>query len=162
MQLMTERFGPVEIDPAEIWEVPEGIPGFPALRRVVLLGAGTVPGQAVPEEHHSMFWLQDVDDPHTAFLCIQPWTVFPDYDFEFDAVSLSIAHPDEVSVLTLVTVVRGDGSMTMTTNLRAPLVVDAERRRMYQVILTDQRWAVREPFATTSKDGDLGRAGEAV
>lgn len=161
MQLITERFGPVEIDPAEIWEVPEGIPGFPALRRVVLLGAGTVPGQAVPEEQHSMFWLQDVDHPATAFLCIQPWTVFPDYDFEFDAVSLGIEHPDDVSVLTLVTVVRGEGAMTMTTNLRAPLVVDTERRQMHQVILTDQRWAVREPFATT-RDGELGSSGEAV
>lgn len=150
MLVETERFGRLEVGDEDVWEAPYGIPGFPTLRRVALLGVGTTPGQRVLTDQQSMFWLQDLDHGSTAFLCIQPWTVFPDYDFEFDAEPLDIADPNTVSVLNLVTVRREAGVVTMTANLRAPVIVDVDQRRMFQIILTDTRWPVNAPFASTA------------
>lgn len=149
MQVMTERFGSIVIDDSDVVELPEAIPGFPELRRVTLLGAGALPGHEPVDDVHAMFWMQSVDDGSLAFLCIQPWIAFPDYDFQFDAESLGIADPDNVCVLNMVTVRREGGAAVMTANLRAPLVIDLERRVMFQVILTDGRWVVNAPFATT-------------
>lgn len=153
MQLQTDRFGSIDIDDDDVLELPDGIPGFPTLRRVTLLGAGALPGHDPEPDAHTMVWMQSVDDGSLAFLCLQPWVAFPDYDFEFDADSLGISDPESVSVLNMVTVRRGDGQVTMTANLRAPIVVDLDRRAMHQVILTDGRWSVNTPFATTGEVG---------
>jgi flagellar assembly factor FliW len=148
MQIETRRFGTIEVDDDEVFGVPNGIPGFPALQRVTLLGAGPSDPNA-PEgvEDHSLFWIQDLDDGDLAFLCVVPWIAFPDYDIDIDEKSLGIDDEADVRVLSLLTTRRDDGESTMTANLRAPLVVDVRRRRLQQVILSDSRWPIRAPFA---------------
>jgi flagellar assembly factor FliW len=145
MQLETRRFGTIAVDDDEIYAVPNGIPGFPDLRRVVLLGAGPAPG-VNPSEESSLYWMQDVDDPELAFMCLVPWEIFPDYDIDIDEKTLGIAEAGDVRILSLVTVRRDEETPHLTANLRAPLVVDVARRRMQQVILADSRWPIRAPF----------------
>ena len=148
MQIETRRFGTIEVDDDEVFGVPHGIPGFPALQRVTLLGAGpTDPGAPEGSEDHSLFWIQDLDDGDLAFLCVVPWIAFPDYDIDIDEKSLGIDDEADVRVLSLLTTRREDGASTMTANLRAPLVVDVRQRRLQQVILSDSRWPIRAPFA---------------
>jgi flagellar assembly factor FliW len=152
MQLETRRFGVIEVDPNDEVVVPTGIPGFPDLRRVVLLGVGTAPGQEAPADEFSLYWMQDLDDGDLAFLCVVPWPVFPEYDIDIDDQALGIAEDGDVAVLVLVTTRREDGAAHMTANLRAPLVVDMRRRVMQQVILTDSKWPIRAPFAALTSD----------
>jgi flagellar assembly factor FliW len=147
MLLETTRFGVVEVDDSEVFTVPGGIPGFPDLSRVTLFGAGSIPGFP-PEDEHSLFWLQDLDNPALAFMCVVPWVAFPDYDFEVDEQELGIESPDDVRILTLVSVRREDGAANMTTNLRAPLVIDARNQRLHQVILSDSRWPIRAALSS--------------
>lgn len=148
MQIETRRFGTIEVDDDEVFGVPNGIPGFPALQRVTLLGAGpTDPDAPEGSEDHSLFWIQDLDDGDLAFLCVVPWVAFPDYDIDIDEKSLGIDDEADVRVLSLLTTRREDGTSTMTANLRAPLVVDVRQRRLQQVILSDSRWPIRAPFA---------------
>lgn len=147
MLLETTRFGVVEIDDSEVFTVPGGIPGFPDLSRVTLFGAGAVPGFA-PEDEHSLFWLQDLDNAALAFMCVVPWVAFPEYDFEVDEQELGIEDPEDVRILTLVSVRREDGAANMTTNLRAPLVIDARNQRLHQVILSDSRWPIRAALSS--------------
>jgi len=145
MQLETRRFGTIAIDDDDAFAVPNGIPGFPELRRVALLGAGPAPG-VNPSDESSLFWMQDLDDGDLAFMCVVPWEVFPDYDIDVDEKSLGIADEADVRVLALVTVHRTDDTPHLTANLRAPIVVDVARRRLQQVILADSRWPVRASF----------------
>lgn len=139
MKLETSRFGWVEVDDEDVFSVPNGIPGFPDLRRVALFRADGGHDDA------SLFWLQSLDDGALAFLCIVPWTAFPDYDIEFDEMSLGIEDSTDVRVLNLVTVRRSDDGDTpdsMSVNLRAPLIVDVFHRSVQQIILSDTRWSV--------------------
>ncbi|CAB4600661.1 MAG: flagellar assembly protein FliW [Actinomycetes bacterium] len=145
MQFETRRFGTIVIDDDEAFAVPAGIPGFPDLRRVALLGAGPAPG-ATPSEDSSLYWMQDLDDGDLAFMCLVPWEVFPDYEIDIDEKSLGITDEADVRVLALVTVHRDDDIPHLTANLRAPLVIDVARRRLQQVILADSRWPIRAPF----------------
>ncbi len=145
MQLETRRFGTIAIGDDDAFTVPNGIPGFPDLRRVALLGAGPAPG-VNPSEESSLYWMQDLDDGDLAFMCLVPWEIFPDYEIDIDETSLGIADEADVRVLSLVTVSRDDDASHLTANLRAPLVVDIHNRRMQQVILADSRWPIRAPF----------------
>ena len=77
MQFETRRFGTIAVDDAEVYAVPTGIPGFPELRRVVLLGAGPAPG-VNPSDESSLYWMQDLDDGDLAFMSLVPCEVFPD------------------------------------------------------------------------------------
>jgi flagellar assembly factor FliW len=155
MQIETRRFGTLEIDDDAAFDVSSGIPGFPEMRHVALLGAGTMPGHEAESDDHTMYWLQDLDDGDLSFLCIVPWMAFPEYDIEIDERSLGIVDETDIRVLSLVTTRREDGAAHLTANLRAPLVVDTRARRLQQVILSDSRWPIRAPFAeviTTTSD----------
>ncbi|MEZ5249547.1 MAG: flagellar assembly protein FliW [Ilumatobacteraceae bacterium] len=83
MQVHTRRFGSIVVDDDEVYAVPNGIPGFPELRRVVLLGAGPAPG-VNPGDDSSLYWMQDLDDGDLAFMCLVPWEIFPDYEIDID------------------------------------------------------------------------------
>ncbi len=144
MQLETRRFGTITIDDDEVFAVPNGIPGFPTLRRVTLLGAGPTSGTA---DEHSLFWIQDLDDGDLAFMCVVPWVAYPDYEIDIDERTLGIDDEADVRILSLITTMREDGVTTQTANLRAPVVVDVRRRKVQQVILSDSRWPIRAPFA---------------
>ncbi|MEY4229614.1 MAG: hypothetical protein RLZZ362_463 [Actinomycetota bacterium] len=146
MQLETRRFGTIEVKDDDAFAVPTGIPGFPAMRRVALLGAGPAPGQE-PDDEQALFWLQDLDDGDLAFLCVVPWIAFPEYEIDIDERSLGIDDELDVRILGIITVRQEDEGESMTVNLRAPLVVDVAKRRLQQVILSDSRWPIRAPFA---------------
>jgi flagellar assembly factor FliW len=162
MQIETRRFGTLEIDDDAAFDVSSGIPGFPDMRHVALLGAGTMRGADHDDggqtEDHSMYWLQDLDDGDLSFLCIVPWVAFPEYDIELDEGTLGIADETDITVLSLVTTRREDGAAHLTANLRAPLVVDTRARKLQQVILSDSRWPVRAPFAELTSDAANTRA----
>ena len=146
MHVQTTRFGPIDVDDDELVTFDDGLPGFPGARRMALIGAGGLPGAAATDGHHSLFWLQDADDPELAFLTIVPWTAYPDYDIEIDESSLGGAADDDVSILTIVTVRREDGGVRLTTNLLAPVAIDVRRRIGHQLILNDPRWSITTPL----------------
>ncbi len=150
MQIDTKRFGTIEVSEENALAVPHGIPGFPKMRRVVLMGAGTAPGQDSVDSDHTLFWLQDLDDGDLAFMAVVPWGLFPDYDLEIDETALEIGEEGDVRILNLVTVRRGEGKAELSANLRAPIVVDIRKQRMHQVILRDMQLPVSAPFAIKS------------
>ncbi len=142
MQIDTRRFGTITVADDEQFEVPEGIPGFRAMRHVALFVAA--PTEAGDQ---AMFWMQDLDNGELAFLCVVPWDVFPNYDVEIDEEEYEIDRDSDVRILNLVSIRRSGESTLLTANLRAPLVIDVRRRRIHQVILTDGRWSVHQPVA---------------
>lgn len=144
MQVNTTRFGPVEVSADELVTFDDGLPGFPGQRTMVLLGAGDMPGGLPSDGHHSLFWLQDTTDPDLAFLTIVPWSAYPEYDID---IEFEGSDPDDLCVLAIVTVRREDGGVRLTSNLRAPVVIDSRTRRGRQLILHDQDWPIHAPLA---------------
>jgi flagellar assembly factor FliW len=159
MHVETSRFGTLRIPEDEIVTFPEGLPGFKGRHEMALLGGGHLPGGAeligdLLDGSHSLFWLQDVNDPDLAFLTIVPWTAYPDYDIEIDPKAFDAARPDAVvednlCVLAIVTVRREHGGVQLTSNLLAPVVIDTERRIGRQLILDDRSWPVHAPLAAS-------------
>jgi flagellar assembly factor FliW len=154
MQVETTRFGTIEIDDDEVVVFDDGLPGFRGRRSMVLLGGGEMPGGQPGDGHHSLFWLQDVTDPDLAFMTIVPWTAYPDYDIDVDPTDVDGAQVDDLCVLSIVTVRRDGGAVTLTSNLLAPVIIDTNTRKGRQIILQNQDWPVQAPLASASPAGD--------
>lgn len=147
MQVDTTRFGTIDVPDDEVVTFRDGLPGFRGERRMTLLGAGQLPGSIELDGHHSMFWMQDLVDPDLAFLTIVPWSAYPDYDIEIDPSDVDGADPDDLCVLSIVTVRREDGGVQLTSNLLAPIIIDTNTRTGSQLILSDQNWPLHAPLA---------------
>lgn len=156
MQIATTRFGEIEIADDEVITFPDGLPGFAGTRTMVLIGGGALPGDhADPEgdpDANVLFWMQDTVDPDLAFLTLVPWEVYPDYDIDIDPSDVDHADPDDLCILSIVTVRRENDAVRMTSNLLAPVVIDTNTRTGRQVIL-DDTWPVHAPLAESAPAG---------
>ena len=136
MQLNTKCFGEIEIDEKGIITFPEGIPGFEDVKKFVMLGS--------TEENSPFQWLQSVDNTDLAFVVIDPKHFKPDYVVDVndaDIAVLDIHNVDKVLVLTVVVI--PEDITKMTTNLRAPVLINTENNRGKQVIQENGEYQIR-------------------
>ncbi len=128
-------------------DVPElhfagGLPGFPDVRRFVLVRLG--------DETSPFSVLRSLDDSpeHPAaveFVVTHPALFFPDYAPEIDddtANRLELKSADDALLLVIVTV--ADPVAASTANLLGPIVVNRHTRAAAQAVLGNSGYATRE------------------
>jgi len=140
VEIPTTRFGALTIPATEIYEMGEGMHGFPELRRFLLL-APDPPGGL-------FYWWQAVDEPAIAFPCCDPGKIFPDYRIhsdEADVLRLRLADRRSLQVLVVVTV-PPHRPEEITANLLGPLVMDPEAHEAWQLICERSDHRVAAPL----------------
>jgi len=140
MQITTSRFGVLDALDDQMVEIEGGLLGFPDASRYLRVEIPDADG---------WLWLQSVDDPDLAFLAVDAFLFFPDYDLELpeaDATAIELEASTDAEVLALVTVRRaGDGAMeSITANLLGPLVINNQTKVGRQVVLSDSQYSTRE------------------
>lgn len=135
MLVNTQRFGQLEIDEGRILAFDEGLPGFEGLRQFVLIQ---------DDEGSPFMWLQAADEPRLAFVVAVPSDFFPGYRLELaeeDRRYLELRKAEDAAVFTIVVV--PDDPREMTTNLKAPVVVNPETKRARQVIVNTKGYGLK-------------------
>ncbi len=138
MQINTTRFGSVELLPEDILLFPAGLFGFEEALHWVLLGDA---------ENESLAWLQNVSQPELALPVVSPRRFVPDYQVRVaksQLLPLQFGAFDQAYVLGIV----GKDEQGLTLNLKAPLVINLDRRIGRQVITSDDQplqFALYEP-----------------
>lgn len=136
MKLQTRHFGEILIREEDAVIFENGLPGFEALRKFILMDG---------EDPASPFkWLQSVDSPELAFALVDPFAVILEYDVELtdDTVrKLEIESSEEALVYAIVVVPEDVTRMTM--NLKAPVVINTTAHKGMQVVLDTDRYSVR-------------------
>jgi flagellar assembly factor FliW len=157
----------------ELWFV-HPIPGFPGLRRFVLVrldaeadggvadGAvtdGAVADGAVTDavvtdvavapavDESPMYELRSLERADVRFMVATPSAFFSDYEIELDdqeCGDLGLITAQDALVLVMLTV--GRDAASTTANLLAPVVINARTRAAAQIILTGSDWPVRAPL----------------
>jgi len=143
MEVLTSRFGPVDVDASRIIEFPRGILGFPKYRGYVLIQ---------PEADSSFYWLQSVEAADLAFVVTDPLLFVPDYQVplrEEIRQEIGLADLSEANVLVIVNKV-GD---TLTANLQGPLVIHATTRVAAQVVISEKKYQTRQPIVQLVRPG---------
>jgi flagellar assembly factor FliW len=129
MQIQTTRFGNVEIDADDILLFPRGLVAFEACRHWVLLA-----------DAHCEFlgWLQCATEAALALPVVGPRRYVPEFKVHVarsQLAPLEFAQFDQAYVLSILS--KEDGQWTL--NLKAPLVINFDRRLGRQLITGDEQ-----------------------
>jgi flagellar assembly factor FliW len=138
IQIQTSRFGHVECQEEDQLLFPEGILGFADLRKFVLLD----------DPSDEIFaWLQSCEIPQIAFPVLEPELFTANYQLNLtkhDLESLDLKKASQTRSFAIITV--PEDPTQMTANLKAPVVINTEKRTARQIVLQDNNLAIREPI----------------
>jgi flagellar assembly factor FliW len=146
----TTRFGSletIEVADEAIITFPEGLPGFEDLTELALIE---------DQRFWPFSWLQPLTQSELGFVLMDPALFIADYQPEVqepDLVGLDRV-PDDIIELRCILVVPSDPKGT-TANVKAPLLINRRAQRGKQVILMDDRYALRHPVFSDSTDASL-------
>ena len=129
MHIGTKHFGPVEIEVDDILLFPHGVIAFEDCRHWVLLADA---------ENPALAWLQSVSRQEVALPVVSPRRFAPGYAVHVtrgQLMPLEFSQFDQAYVLSIVS--QSDGDLTL--NLKAPLIINLDRRLGRQVITSDEQ-----------------------
>ena len=151
MKILTKVFGEVEIAEEKILEFPNGIIGFPELKRFTLIHdeeQGTDAG---------IRYLQSLDEPAFAMPVMNPHIVKKDYDPQVNDELLSnLGNLTEENIVVLVTVTVPSDLTKMSVNLQGPIVINADERKAAQIIVDSGEFPVKYYIYDILKAGKEG------
>ena len=141
VHVSSRRFGDFEVPCDRVLEFPQGLIGFGAMHRFVIL------------EHRpgSPFkWMLSLDDPELAFAVADPVELVAGYVPPIEIATRVLAtDAADIALFVLVTI-PGDPA-AMTVNLMAPVAVDMKTRRARQLVLEDARFPAAYPVVGRAK-----------
>jgi flagellar assembly factor FliW len=129
MKIDSSRFGWVEIEPEDVLLFSRGLFAFEDHRHWVLLADGG---------ERPVAWLQSLRDPEVALPLVSPRLFVPGYRVSIgrnQLTPLELAALDQAFVLNVLN--RNQGRLTI--NLKAPLIINLDRRIGRQVVTNDEQ-----------------------
>ncbi|NMA66510.1 MAG: flagellar assembly protein FliW [Clostridiaceae bacterium] len=137
MQLETAYFGVVELNERDFILFPEGIPGFEEYKKFALIGNDETVSS-------SFFFLQSVENKDLCFVVTDPFMVYANYEVNVDDEDVELLQiTDPNSVMTLAIVVIPEDIKQMRVNLKAPVIINIEKKLGKQIIQKDESLPVR-------------------
>ena len=140
VEVITSRFGTIEVPEERVFFFPRGLIGFEHLKRYARLDSTKGP---------SVQWLQALDDPETAFLVSDPTTYIPSFELklrESDA-SRALSQSIDLQRLEMLTILHVDReSRSLHVHVQAPLLLDPESRKGVQVVTDAENATVSIPL----------------
>lgn len=116
----------------------KGLPGFEDYKTFII---GEVEGNS------KLKLINSKDNEHIGFIAISPFDIKKDYEIKLDDETikfLGIESPEDVMLLNIITL--GKTLEKSTVNLKAPLVINIKNNKGKQLILQDDKYAIKEPL----------------
>lgn len=126
ISFQTSRFGVIEVAEEKIINFPEGIPGFPLLKRYILMDYKDTP----------LKWLQAVDEPDVAFIVVEPRLINPDFNFVPDEQTKSLLELQKDDDLVILIIIRREGEQVVA-NLQYPLLFNSLSMKGMQICVEE-------------------------
>ncbi|MBU7006411.1 flagellar assembly protein FliW [Phosphitispora fastidiosa] len=135
MIVKTRRFGDLTVEEQDIITMIGGLPGFEDNTKYALLDH---------DEKSPYKWLQSLENSELAFVVMEPFVFFADYQFELsqnDIRELEVARPEDVAVLVILVI--PENPTEMTANIKAPLVINMAKMKGKQIVLNNEAYPVK-------------------
>ncbi len=130
IEVRSRRFGDFAVPGDRVLHFPQGLIGFPRVRRFVILDHR--PGSPFK-------WMLCLDQPDVAFAVVEPMDFVPDYRAPIALAARTLGtDPADIGLFVIVTI--PSDPTAMTVNLMAPVVVDIRTRISRQLVLEDGRF----------------------
>ena len=138
MELETTFHGTRGFREEDIIYFKKGIPGFENLKKYIIFDV---------EDNEVFSVLQSIEDKDIGIIVVSPFSWIKDYEFNIDKETeerLNITSPEDVLVLNTVTL--GSKLENITINLRAPLIINTKNKSGEQLILSEEKYAIKHPL----------------
>lgn len=140
------KYGPVEVNLARAISFPQGLLGMPSNTDYCITN--------FPKANMQQFsLLQNLNDHELCFavLPLDPSAdIFDTKDIE-EACNVTQIKREHMVVLSIVSVQRSEQDVKVTANVRAPLLIDSERRVGIQYVFPSNRYDIRHVISHTKR-----------
>ena len=136
MEIISPIHGKMEYKEDEILTFEKGIPGFQDLKKFIIKEVSS-------ESPFSV--MQSIEDKYIGFIIISPFLIDDKYEIKLsDEIIklLNIESPEDILLYTIVTL--KEKIEDITTNLKAPLVINTKNNKAEQYILDSEKYKIRE------------------
>jgi flagellar assembly factor FliW len=124
MKVNTTRFGRLELEADDVLLFPNGVLGLEHCRHWVLLADA---------QNEALGWLQSISRPEIALAVVCPRRFVPDYQLRVSKSEMNPLELDDLAQAQVLLIV-GKNQYGVTLNLKAPLVINIDRRLGRQVM----------------------------
>lgn len=150
MTITTNLFGEVEVVEDKLIKFDQGIIGFPNLVKFMLIHDDE-------DSDKKISWLQSVDEPAFAMPVIDPLFVDESYNPEIeDELLKPLDIKEDTSLLVLTTITVPSDVSKMTSNFKAPIIINADNLKAAQIIVEDEKYLVKYPIYDILKSNKEG------
>jgi flagellar assembly factor FliW len=138
MEILTSRFGKISFSSKEVYEFSKGIYGFPEKKKFIWLKL---------KETEPFKWLQSIEAGNWAFLLIDPFLFYPDYDPQVskkelgDIKLISLKRSEIYAIASL-----SPHTKEARANLVAPLIINPDKNLGKQVVLKGSNYRIHHPI----------------
>lgn len=123
----TSNFGKIEIEEKKIIYFEKAILGFEGYNRFTIINN---------LEDDIFYWLQSVDEGELSFIMINPLVFVDDYKISLSAriqQELAMSEDSDMVIYSIVVVDQSTGDIR--TNLKAPIIINADNNKAAQIVL---------------------------
>ena len=138
MELVTKYHGVRTYSNEDVIVFKKGLPGFKNLKKFLIFPL---------ESNEAFSILHSMEDIEVGLVLVSPFTILADYEFKIPETyikELEIDKPEDVVVLTTVTL--SSNIENMTTNLKAPIIINIKEKFGEQLILDNDKYKIKQPL----------------
>ncbi|WP_132871906.1 flagellar assembly protein FliW [Seleniivibrio woodruffii] len=137
-KIVSAKLGEITFNESDIVTLSSPMLGFPDLNDFIIISN---------EKSYPFLWFQSVQDSDVCFILVEPELFATDYNPKLNKREMKILGAEEDAKLKLFCiVVVPDQPKNATMNLRAPLVMNTEKKLAKQVILEEDKWQIKTPL----------------
>lgn len=138
MIVQTRHFGEINLEDEKIITLENGILGFEDCKRFTILYDNEDGDRPV------ISWFQSLDEPALSLPVVYPSFVKPDYSpIVEDEILNSLGELQEGNLVILLTLTVPPDLTKMTTNLKAPIIINEDTKKGCQVVVENDGYVVK-------------------
>ncbi|GAA0121415.1 flagellar assembly protein FliW [Clostridium faecium] len=137
MELNSKHHGVIRYNEEDVIFFKNGLPGFENLKKFIIFPL---------KDNDSFTVIHSIDDD-LGIILISPFMVKEDYEFKLNENvidELKITEPTDVMVYTTVTL--NSNIEKITTNLKAPIIINRFSKLGKQIIIDNESYKIKEPI----------------
>jgi flagellar assembly factor FliW len=138
MELVTKYHGVREYSDEDIIVFKKGLPGFKELKKFITFPL---------ESNNAFSILHSIEDMEVGLVLVSPFAIVKGYEVKIPDTyikELEIKSHEEVLVLTTVTL--SSNIENITTNLKAPIIINIKEKLGEQLIIDSDKYKIKEPL----------------
>lgn len=138
MVFISKIHGEIEYESGNIVTFKKGIPGFDGLTKFILVDL---------KDYEPFKLLQSLEDDEIGVIVTSPFEFEEDYEVDLNNEIISrLDIKEEKNVVIVTTITLDSDPKKITTNFKAPIIINNENRFGEQIIVDNLKYEIKQPL----------------